>query len=126
VTTAIRSYHDLIAWQKAVALSLEIYRLTATFPADERFGLISQLRRASVGVPSNIAEGYGRGTTADYVRFCRMARGSLYELETQILIACQLGYVSDEARESVTDQVSECSRVLGGLIRSIDHADHSD
>lgn len=126
MTTVIRSFRDLIAWQKAIALSLETYRVTAAFPADERFGLVSQLRRASVGVPSNIAEGYGRGTKQDYVRFCRVARGSLYELETQLVIACELGYLSHENRESITLQVNECSRILGGLIRSIDSADRLD
>lgn len=85
--TEIRSHRDLIAWQKAVDLGLEVYRLTRSFPDAERFGLISQLRRAGVSVSSNIAEGYGRGTTADYLRFLRAARGSLYEIDTQLCSA---------------------------------------
>ncbi|RPI59311.1 MAG: four helix bundle protein, partial [Planctomycetaceae bacterium] len=77
----IRSYKDLQVWQKSMELAGQIYEATQKFPADERFGLTSQLRRAAVSVPSNIAEGYGRGTRKDYKRFLQVARGSLYELE---------------------------------------------
>jgi four helix bundle protein len=118
--SAIRSHRDLIAWQKTVALSLEVYRLTAEFPASEKFGLVSQLRRASVSVPSNIAEGYGRGSTVDYVRFLRTARGSLYEIDTQLLIASRLGYLSNESFTQIEEQLAECGRILIGLIRSLE------
>lgn len=89
-------------------------------PEGERFGLISQLRRAAVSVPSNIAEGYGRGTTADYIRFLRAARGSLYEIDTQTLIAAELHIVSNEAYVAIQHQVNNCGQVLAGLIRSLE------
>ncbi len=117
MTTAIRSYHDLIAWQKAVALSLKIYQLTAKFPADERFGLISQLRRASVGVPSNIAEGQARLTPGEFRQFLGIARGSLAELDTQLIIAEQLGYLTTPC--PLFEQLAEVGRMLSGLLSSL-------
>ena len=78
----VKSYRDLIAWQRARDLVREVYLLTATFPVGERFGLVSQMDRSAVSIPSNIAEGYGRATTQDYLHFLRIARGSAYELET--------------------------------------------
>jgi four helix bundle protein len=116
----IRSHRDLIAWQKAVELSLTIYSVTRAFPTDEKFGLVSQLRRAGVSVASNIAEGYGRGTRQDYVRFLRAARGSIYEIDTQLLIASRLEYLPSESFQKIESQVNECSRILLGLIRSLD------
>lgn len=110
-----------MAWQLAVAASIEVYRLTKPFPADERFGLTQQLRRAAVSVPSNIAEGYGRGSRQDYARFLRVARGSLYEVETQLLIAVRLGYLGDDAYRDIRAQLAEAGRVLAGLIRSIEN-----
>jgi len=90
------------------------------FPKDERFGLTSQIRRAAVSIASNIAEGWGRGTTADYARFLRMARGSMYEVETQAIIARELGYIDTEKFEYFEQAVDEAGRVLAGLIRSIE------
>ena len=87
----VKSYRDLIAWQKARELVKEEYLLTANFPVGERFGLVSQMDRAVVSVPSNIAEGYGRATTQDYLHFLRIARGSACELETQLVLAEDLG-----------------------------------
>lgn len=115
----IRGFRDLVAWQKSVQIGLETYRLTASFPAEERFGLVNQVRRASVSIASNIAEGYGRGGRADYVRFLKLARGSLYELETQTVFAARLAFAPPEAAEQFTAQLHECSRILGGLIRSL-------
>ena len=119
---AIRSYKDLIAWRKAFALGLNIYRATERLPDDERYGLKSQLRRGGVSVASNIAEGYGRGTKQDYVRFLRVARGALYEIETQLLFAGQLGYLEAGVVESLNADADECSRILGGLIASVDRS----
>ncbi|MEK6702681.1 MAG: four helix bundle protein [Planctomycetota bacterium] len=116
----IRSHRDLVAWQKAVELGLAIYSLTKSFPDNERFGLVSQLRRAGVSVASNIAEGYGRGSTTDYVRFLRMARGSLYEIDTQLLIAHRLEYLPENTFQKAELQLNECSRVLVGLIKSLE------
>lgn len=113
----IKTYRDLIAWQKAMALAKQVYHLASGMPEGERFGLTSQMRRAAVSVPSNIAEGYGRGSRTEYARFLRIARGSLMELQTQVLLAEQLTLikVSDQCRVLLM----ETDRVLQGLIRSI-------
>ena len=116
----IRSHRDLIAWQKAVELTLSVYSATQRFPESEKFGLVSQLRRAAVSAASNIAEGYGRGTTTDYIRFLRTSRGSLYEIDTQLLIAHRLNYLAPEDFKAIESQLNECSRVLAGLIRSLE------
>ncbi|MDE2079698.1 MAG: four helix bundle protein [Patescibacteria group bacterium] len=91
----LRSYRDLIVWQKSKAFVKNAYVITASFPPGERFGLASQMRRAAVSIPSNIAEGRGRSTRKDFVSFLRIALGSVYELETQFEIAKDLGFVSD-------------------------------
>ena len=116
----IRSHRDLVAWQKAMDLGIEVYRLTSTLPESERFGLVSQLRRASVSVASNIAEGYGRGATADYIRFLRASRGSLYEIDTQLLLAVRLEYIQTSSYDDILERINECGRVLAGLIRSLE------
>ena len=119
-SSAIRSFRDLIAWQKAYALGLAVYKLTARFPPDERFCLVQQLRRCSVSVASNIAEGYGRGGRADYCRFLKLARGSLYECDTQLMFSVDLAYVSREMYSDTKRALDECERVLAGLIRALD------
>jgi four helix bundle protein len=116
---SIQSHRDLVAWQKAVELSLLIYRLSAKLPDYERFGLTSQLRRGAVSVASNIAEGYGRGSTSDYLRFLRVARGALFEIDTQLLIASKLSFISTEEYEEGYQSCRECGRILAGLIRSV-------
>jgi four helix bundle protein len=112
----IKRYEDLIAWQKAYALVLRVYRLTQDFPDDERFGLISQMRRCSVSIPSNIAEGFGRHATGDYLRFLAIALGSTYELQTQLRLAMDLSFHQDRL---ILDEVAEVERILNGLIRSL-------
>ncbi len=116
----VRSHRDLIAWQKSVECVVAVYGATKAFPDVEKFGLVSQLRRAAVSVPSNIAEGYGRGTTSDYVRFLRTAHGSIYEIDTQLLIASRLGYLAQDVFASLENQLNECSRILVGLIRALE------
>lgn len=118
----IRSYRDLSAWKRGRELSLAVYQTTRCFPADERFGLTAQIRRSAVSVPSNIAEGYGRGRAADYARFLRVARGSLFELETQLLISLDLKYVQVDAHERLQTLINECARPLSGLIRRIEQS----
>lgn len=120
MSPSIQSFRDLIVWQRSVELSLDIYRGTADFPGDERFGLVSQLRRAAVSVPSNIAEGYGRGSRSDYLRFLKVARGSLFELETQMTIACRLGYLREQVFDRLDELSKEVGRVLTGLIKSLE------
>lgn len=122
---SIQSYKDLDAWQLSIRVTRFVYRASEKFPADERFGLTSQIRRASVSVASNIAEGWGRGTTTDYARFLRMARGSLYEVETQCVIARELGFMDKQVYEATDEVISECGRVLGGLLRSIEKKTNS-
>lgn len=116
----VRTYRDLVAWQKAYELGLEVSRSARSLPAEERFGLGSQLRRGAVSVASNIAEGYGRGGRADYVRFLKVARGSLYELETQLSFCFDLGYHDAAVHEHLRVKLQDCERVLAGLIRSLE------
>ena len=116
---AVKSYKDLVAWQKAMDLVQAIYTITAHFPAVEKFGLISQLRRAAVSIPSNIAEGHGRRTRMDYVHFLDMARGSANEVETQLLIAIRLRFVDNQSVAQVIDLAQEVQRILRGLVNSL-------
>jgi four helix bundle protein len=116
---AVRHYSDLIAWQKAMSLVTEIYKISEKFPRREVYGLTNQVRRAAVSIPSNIAEGQGRGTTKDFCSFLRHAYGSLQEVETQIHIAHRLAYIEDSDRTRLIDQCSEVARILNGLISSL-------
>jgi four helix bundle protein len=116
VTFPVRSYRDLIAWQKAMDLVTEIYRSTQGFPDCERFGLTSQLRRAAVSVPSNIAEGQGRQSTGEFKQFLGHARGSLLEVETQVFIAGNLGYLSPEQSDKMIKRTEEVGRIVNGLV----------
>src|SRR5690606_200021 len=115
----IESFRDLRAWKLAMTFGLHIYELTKSFPEDERFGLTSQMRRGAVAVASNIAEGYGRQSQNDYLRFLRISRGCLFELETQLWFALKLEYINRETFEVVRKLHEDCVMVLAGLIRSI-------
>jgi len=114
-----KSYRDLVAWQKSMDLVTAIYQVSASFPKDELYGLTSQLRRAAVSVPSNIAEGQGRRGIAEFRHFLHLASGSLMELETQVLIAERLCYLSSEAANEVLRSSAELGRVLNGLLNSL-------
>ena len=114
-----RSYKDLVAWQKAMDLVRATYRSTASFPKEEQFGLTSQLRRASVSIPSNIAEGQGRLSEKEFRYFLGQARGSLMEVETQLQIAQNLGYLQAEQMKELLSVCAEVGRVLNGLLASI-------
>ncbi len=115
----IRSYRDLEVWKRGVDLVELIYKLTQSFPSEEKFGLTSQLRRAAVSISSNIAEGWGRDSTKDYVRFVRIARSSLFEIETQLIIAHRLGYLSEDALRASLQETEVESKMLLSLIRSL-------
>lgn len=115
----INSYKDLIAWQKAIELVTLIYQATREFPVEERFGIVSQLNRASVSVPSNIAEGWGRQTAGNYTQFLRTARGSLMEIETLLIISRNLEFLPASKYEQLSEKVEEAGRILHGLIKSI-------
>ena len=113
---SIHTFRDLIAWQKSHTLTLEIYAITKTFPKDEIFGLTNQIRRASVSVVSNIAEGFGRRTNADRVHFYDMARASLHEVQAQLLVARDVGYVAKTTFHEADQLSVECHKLLTGLI----------
>lgn len=115
----IRSFRDLIAWQKAMELCQLVYALSAGFPVDERFGLTSQVRRAVVSVPSNIAEGYGRRRKQDYLRFLGIALGSLCEVETQVILAVHLSFVGSDTAGPCVDRIREVDRILSALARAV-------
>ncbi len=110
------NYRDLIAWQKAKSLALSVYRCTRLFPKDEIYGLTSQMRRAAVSVPSNIAEGKGRRSQKELLQFLYQARGSLLELETQLSIAYDLEYMDLQVFKTQQSQTEELGRILNGLI----------
>ena len=114
-----RSYKDLIAWQKSMELVTAVYRETTSFPKNELFGLTSQLRRAAVSIPSNIAEGQGRLSEKEFRHFLGQARGSLMEVETQLQIAENLGYLGKEPKRILTEACAEVGRILNGLLASV-------
>jgi four helix bundle protein len=116
------SYRDLIAWRKAMDLVMDVYRVTQAFPRDELYGLTNQLRRAAVSVPSNIAEGQARFSRKEFHHFLSQARGSLVEIETQLTIAENLGYLGPNQTRSLLDKASELGKILNGLIASIKSA----
>jgi len=110
------SHKDLIVWQRAMQLVVDVYRATKVFPREETYGLISQMRRAAVSIPSNIAEGKGRYSRKELSQFLLNARGSLLELETQIEIARALSYLADDDATSLTHRSSEVGRLLNGML----------
>ena len=117
-----QNYHGLIAWQKAMDLVTSVYAATANFPSDKRFGLTAQVRRAVVSAPSNIAEGRGRRSRAEFIQFLSVAHGSLREVETQLLIAMTLGYLDETRGESVLGVSEEVGRLIAGLSRSLERS----
>lgn len=121
----VTGYRDLLVWQKAFQLSLAVYQVTRSFPSDERFGLTAQMRRAAVSIPSNIAEGYCRGSTRDYIRFLWIANGSSAELETQMLLSRELRLAERGDHDSVLAEVAEIRLMLRALIRSLERRDES-
>ena len=115
----LSSYKELNVWKKAYSLCLSIYHATKGFPKSEVYGLTSQLRRAACSVPSNIAEGYGRHSTADYIRSLRIAYGSLCEVETQLTLATDLKYIPASESGCLLASVGDVERMLQALIRSL-------
>jgi len=115
----INNYKDLIVWQKGMELVETVYRITAKLPASEQFGLMSQMRRCAVSVPSNIAEGYGRQATGEYRHHLLMSRGSLLELETQVLLCQRLSFLTERDTASVLNEITEISKMLGSLISKL-------
>lgn len=117
--THIQSYKDLLIWQKGMALVKSVYLLCEQLPKEEVFGLQSQMKRAAISIPSNIAEGYGRNYTQNYVQFLRIARGSLLELETQLIISKELKLVGNKLYQKVQGLITEENKMLNAFIKSI-------
>lgn len=117
--SAVNSYKDLLVWQKSIELTVSVYALTATFPKTEVFGLSSQVQRATVSVPSNIAEGHARDSTKEYLRFISIAIGSLAEVETQLTIAHKLQLINQETLGEQLEKTGEIGRMLRGLQKSL-------
>lgn len=114
----IRNFTDLNAWQKSREVTLLIYKITKNFPADEKFALTNQMRRASISVISNIAEGFGRGTAKDKAHFYASAKGSLLEVQSQAIIAEDLGYLESSARKILDEKILSAAKLISGLINS--------
>ncbi len=114
-----RSYKDLILWQKSIEFVSLVYEFTKVFPEDERYGLISQIRRCAVSLPSNIAEGSKRGSKKEFINFLRIAYGSLAELETQLIISLNLNYITKKNYEKLNVYTIEISKMLNGLINKL-------
>ena len=115
----IKTYRDLLVWQKSMRLVTAVYRCTGQFPKSEVYGLTPQLQRCAVSIPSNIAEGYGRRSTGDYLRFLQIAMGSVFELQIQLEIACNLEYLMKERFEELYEQSREVERMLSSLITKL-------
>jgi four helix bundle protein len=115
----IKSFRDLIAWQKAMDYVVLVYRHAALFPREELYGLTCQLRRAAVSIPSNIAEGHGRQSTRDFLKFLAIAYGSLNESQTQVLLAQRLKFLEDRACSELLEVSYEVARLINGLIKSL-------
>ena len=116
---AVKNYSELIAWQRAMDLVEAVYKATQAFPREEVYGLTSQLRRAVVSVPSNVAEGQGRGPTKEFTHHLSIAYGSLCEVQTQLLIAKRLNFISEQQYIALFESSQEVARLINGLINSL-------
>ena len=121
--TSIRSYRELIVWQKSIDLTVRTYGLTRHFPAEERYGLTSQMRRAAASVPANIAEGHARRSTGEFLQFLGIARGSLAEVETFLTLSERLDLIQSETSDSLLQDCAEINKMLTGLMRSLSSRD---
>ena len=115
----MKNYKELEVWKKSVGLALDLYKTTNEFPSSEKFGLTAQIRRAATSVPANIAEGWGRGTTKEYIQFLLIARGSLMEVETHVIISRGLNFLTERQSGDVQTQIQEVGRMLNGLIQAL-------
>ena len=114
------SYRELNVWKKSMTLSVDVYTLSLAFPSHEQFGITSQLRRAITSVPLNIAEGWGRGINKSYIQFLKIARGSLYEVETIVILCKELNYLLENSCDEILEKTSEISKMINSLIKSIE------
>jgi four helix bundle protein len=114
-----QNYKDLVVWQKGITLAKATYQLTATFPGEEKFGLVSQMRRAAISIPSNIAEGQARHTTGEFIQFISHAEGSTAELETQVIVSIELGFAETKNTKAAFILLDDIRRMLNGLRRKL-------
>ncbi len=114
--SSIKTYRDLVVWQKSMAFVTGVYKVTKTFPKEEQFGLVSQMRRCAVSIPSNVAEGYGRRSRGEYARFLQVVMGSLFEIQTQLQIALNFEFLDKSEFGSSFDRSREIERMLSALI----------
>ncbi len=119
MSNRISSYKDLIAWQKGIELTTIVYKLLNQFPKEERFGLVSQISRSCTSIPANIAEGWGRDSDQNFINYLIIAKGSLYELETHLIVSKNINYITDETLKDVQINIEEISKIINGLIKSI-------
>lgn len=122
---SIESYRDLDVWNNSMELAVRLYQLTKSFPKEELFGMTSQIRRAAASLPANIAEGWGRGTTGEYIQFLRVAQGSLRGLETHLLLSERVGLLTPEQIQPLLDRCQVIGRQLVNLLRSLTARRHS-
>jgi len=118
-TNTTRSYKDLVVWQKGIALAKLVYQLTKNFPSEEKFGLVAQMRRAAVSIPSNIAEGQARHTTGEFIQFISHAEGSVAELDTQLILSIELKLCRDVGAKAAFEMIAELRRMLNVLRRKL-------
>jgi four helix bundle protein len=115
----MQNYKELDVWQKVVRLATDLYTVTGRFPDTEKYGLVAQIRRAATSVPANIAEGWGRGSTKEYIQFLMVARGSLMELETHLIIAGKLRFLDNDLLEQILKQIEDIGKMLNRLVSSL-------
>ena len=120
MTQKPQNYKDLIVWQKGISLAKATYRLTTAFPAEEKFGLVSQMRRAAISIPTNVAEGQARHTTGEFIQFVSHAEGSTAELETQLILSIELGFADANSAKSTFVLLDDIRRMLNGLRRKLE------
>lgn len=116
----MKSYKDLLIWQRSKELVLTIYKIANSFPKDEIYALTSQIKRCSISIPSNIAEGWGRDTDKNFINFLKIAKGSLYELETQMILASDLQYIDQVTSNELSIEINEISKMIVSLIKKIE------
>ena len=117
---SIKNYKDLMIWQRSIELVVSIYEVLKKFPRIEDYNLTSQIRRAAVSIPANIAEGFGRRTKKDYAQFLNISRGSLYELETHLILASRFGYITDDELRKFADEISQIGKMTNAFITKLE------
>ena len=120
----VKTYKDLLVWQKAIHFVTQVYKVVKGFPQEELYGLTSQIKRAAVSIPSNIAEGYGRKSTKDYIRFLQIAMGSIFEIQTQLEISKNLEFVSESSFGELYEYSREIERMLSSMINKVTESNH--